>query len=250
MVLTATRGELAERPADTDGGAILVAVAAGKPGALTLEQVHEVMSELSRRRPVFHSEADFQHAFAQLLGKMHQKLAVRLEIPYRSIGSTELNSRTVVDLFCHGPERATVTAIEFKYKTSWWSGAVKGEDVRLLNQSASDLGRKNFVKDIARLESWSDAEGGTAFAILLTNDEGYWSAPKVQRTTNDAAFRIHEGAKVAGELLWANNVHSRNNRTLRGSYPMRWVDYADLSEHGDGQRRRDRLRYVVAAIDG
>ena len=227
-----------------------MAAAADKPGALTLEQVHEVMSELSRRRPVFHSEADFQHAFAQLLAKMHPNLAVRLEIPYRSIGSTEPDSRTVVDLYCHDLKRGAATTIEFKYKTHRWTGTIEGEDVRLLYQSAADVGRREFVKDIARLERWSDAEGGTAFAIFLTNEEGYWSAPTGQRTTNDAAFRIHEGAELAGELLWANNVHSRNNRTLRGSFPMRWVDYSDLSEHGDGQRKGNRLRYVVAAIDG
>ena len=26
--------------------------------------VHDIMAKLSRQRPVFHSEADFQHAFA------------------------------------------------------------------------------------------------------------------------------------------------------------------------------------------
>lgn len=226
-----------------------MAVEPHKPGALSLEHVHEVMSELSRQRPVFHSEADFQHAFAQLLLKRHPSLNVRLEIPYRSIGSTEPDSRTVVDLYCSDYERGAVTAIEFKYKTRRWSGAVRDEDVRLLYQSAADLGRKNFVKDIDRLERWSDAVGGTAFAILLTNEDGYWSAPRGPRTTNDAAFRIHEGAELTGELLWANNVNSRNNRTLKGRFPMRWVDYSDLSEYGEGQRKGNQLRYVIAKVD-
>ncbi len=227
-----------------------MAAAPSKPGALTLDQVHEAMSELSRQRPVFHSEADFQHAFAQLLEKMHPNLSVRLEIPYRSIGSTEPDSRTVVDLYCHDRGRGASTAIEFKYKTRRWSGIVDGENIQLLYQSAEDLGRKHFVNDITRLERWFDAEGGTAFAILLTNEGGYWSAPKGLRIPNDAAFRIHEGVELAGELMWANNATSKSNRTLGGKFPMRWVDYSDLNEYGDGQPRGSQLRYVIAAIGG
>lgn len=224
--------------------------AAAKPGALTLEQVREVMSELSERRPVFHSEADFQHAFAQLLVTTHPRLNVRLEIPYRAIGSAEPDSRTVVDLYCRDPERGASSAIEFKYRTRRWRGAIEDENVRLLHHSAANLGRRNFVKDIARLERWRGADGGTAFAILLTNEDGYWETPKGKRITNDAAFRVHEGVELTGELLWANNVSSTNSRTLKGKYSMRWTDYSDLSEYADGQLKGNQLRYVVAAIEG
>lgn len=248
MVLTATRGEHAERQADTNGGAILMAATQNKPGALTLDQVHEVMSQLSRQRPAFHSEADFQHAFAHLLEKMHPSLNVRLEIPYRVIGSSDLDPRTVVDLFCSDPDGGGVTAIEFKYRTRRWSGSVEGEDVQLLHHSAADLGRLYFVHDISRLERWSQTDGGTAFVIFLTNEEAYWSGPRRRRPTNDAAFRIHEGVELAGELRWANNSYPANTRTLRGRFPMQWSEYSDLSGYEGGQARGNKLRYVVAAV--
>ncbi|MDN5896163.1 MAG: hypothetical protein L0H93_19335, partial [Nocardioides sp.] len=249
MVLTATRGELSERRTDTNGGAILMAAAPDKPGALTLEQVCEVMSELSRQRPVFHSEADFQHAFAQLLEKMYSSLNVRLEIPYRVIGSSDLDPRTVVDLFCTDSDGGGVTAIEFKYRTRRWSGSVGGEDVQLLHHSAADLGRLYFVHDISRLERWSQTDGGTAFVIFLTNEEAYWAAPTRRLPTNDAAFRIHEGVELAGELRWANNSYPANTRTLRGRFPMRWSEYSDLCGYGGGQAPGSRMRYVVAVVD-
>lgn len=227
-----------------------MAAASSKPGALTLDQVHEVMSELSRQRPAFHSEADFQHAFAQLLEKLHPNLSVRLEIPYRVIGSSDLDPRAVVDLFCKDPDGGGVTAIEFKYRTRRWSGSVEAEEIQLLHHSAADLGRLYFVHDISRLERWSQTDGGTAFVIFLTNEDSYWSSPRRRRATNDAAFRIHEGAELTGELQWANNSYPANTRTLRGRYLMGWNEYSDLSEYGDGQRKGDQLRYVVAAIDG
>lgn len=250
MALTATRGEAAERQADTNGGPILMATAPSKPGALALDQVHDMMSELSRQRPAFHSEADFQHAFAQLLEKMHPNLEVRLEIPYRVIGTSDLDPRTVVDLFCKDPDGGGVTAIEFKYRTRRWSGSVGGEDIQLLHHSAADLGRLYFVHDISRLERWSQTDGGTAFVIFLTNEDAYWSGPRRRRPTNDAAFRIHEGVELSGELQWANNSYPANNRTLRGRFPMKWNEYSDLSEQADGQLRGNQMRYVVAAIDG
>ncbi|MFC7375150.1 hypothetical protein ACFQRD_07715 [Brachybacterium sp. GCM10030268] len=250
MVLTATRGELAERQAHTEGGAIVMAAVPSKPGALTLDQVHEVMSELSHRRLVFHSEADFQHAFAQLLERLYPNLNVRLEIPYRSIGAAEPDSRIVVDLFCSDPDTGGVTAIEFKYKKRSWSGAVGGEQVRLLPGAANDLGRLYFVHDISRLERWTELNGGTAFVILLTNDHLYWEPPGGGKPPNDAAFRVHEGVTLAGELRWTNYEYPANTRSLRGRFPMQWRQYSDLSEYGDGQRKGNQLRYVVAAIDG
>lgn len=226
-----------------------MAAAPDKPGALTLEQVREVMSELSRQRPAFHSEADFQHAFAQLLEKKYPSLNVRLEIPYRVIGSSDLDPRTVVDLFCSDSDGDGVTAIEFKYRTRRWSGSVDGEDFQLLHHSAADLGRRYFVNDISRLERWFQTDGGTAFVIFLTNDEAYWSAPSGRRPTNDAAFRIHEGVELAGELRWANNMYPGNTRTLRGRFPMQWSEYSDLSERGGVQASGNKMRYVVAAVD-
>lgn len=41
--------------------------------------VHPLMSQLAGTRPIFHSEADFQHALAWEIQNQHPQAAVRLE---------------------------------------------------------------------------------------------------------------------------------------------------------------------------
>ena len=48
---------------------------------VSVVEIGEILSALAEQRPVFHSEADFQHAFAW---EIHQQLpmaSVRLELP-------------------------------------------------------------------------------------------------------------------------------------------------------------------------
>ena len=47
------------------------------------------------------------------------------------------------------------------------------------------------------------------YAVLLTNDPSYWNVPAA-RDTVDAAFRIHEGRDISGELAWAARGRSGN----------------------------------------
>lgn len=218
-------------------------------GALTVEQVHEVMSALSGERPVFHSEADFQHSFAQMLERLHPGLEVRLEIPYRAIGSEDPCSRTALDLRCRDRVRGSVTAIEFKYRTRMWQGEIKDEKFQLRDHSATDLGRQEFVHDLARLDVWARTAGGTAFVILLTNEDSYRRVPRSLGMTQDRAFRIHEGVTLSGELRWASSADSPHNRTLHGTSTVVWKDYADITEYGLDQSQGNTLSYAVASVD-
>ena len=92
-------------------------------GVLRLE---DVMSALQATRPVFHSEADLQHAFGQVAHDLNAKLRVRLEVPMRpdgAIPATEPRLRTsYLDLLCFTAQGTT--AIEFKYFTRAWKGEV------------------------------------------------------------------------------------------------------------------------------
>lgn len=75
------------------------------------------------RTSCFHSEHDFQHAFAQVVHDLDQSLELRLEVPQ--------GDREHLDLRCFGPKGRT--AIEFKYFTSPWLGIDPntGEEFRL-----------------------------------------------------------------------------------------------------------------------
>ena len=68
------------------------------------------MEQLSRERPVFHSEADFQHALAWRLHQMWPEAKVRLEFR-----AAQVNRRCYLDIWAE--VEAQSVAIELKYKT-------------------------------------------------------------------------------------------------------------------------------------
>ena len=43
--------------------------------------IHQVMADLANRRPVFHSEADFQHELALEIRRVWVDCPIRLEFP-------------------------------------------------------------------------------------------------------------------------------------------------------------------------
>jgi hypothetical protein len=200
--------------------------------------VSTVMEKLSAVRPVFHSEADFQHAFAWVLREIEPSLQIRLEV--------RQDTRKYVDLLCFGPQGRT--AVEFKYFTRTWVGTdpATGESFHLRNHEATDLGRQGFVFDIARLEKFCAAgRASNGFAIMLSNDQRLWQPAATAKVTRDLAFRIHEGRTLSGLLRWGTegSYHAGSERNLSGSYPITWRDYSSL----DG--KNGQLRWLAAAVE-
>ncbi|WP_204032242.1 hypothetical protein [Micromonospora qiuiae] len=188
-----------------------------------------VMNELSAVRPVFHSEADFQHAFAWALHTLAPSVSVRLEVPQ--------GGREYLDLLCLGADGRR-TAVEFKYFTRRWDGAdpSTNEPFHLRTHEATDLARQGFVFDIARLERFCLAnETMNGLALILSNDRRLWSPAVTARRTRDQEFRIHEGRTLTGILRWGTegSWFAANERQLAGSYPLAWQEYSQLDgDHG------------------
>lgn len=190
--------------------------------------IHEAMSRLAASRPIFHSEADFQHALAWDLHARLPDMAVRLELPVHVPGKI-----LHLDLWLAGPTGSV--AIELKYKTRGLALSAGGEPFFLKDQSAQDLGRYDFLKDVQRIEQIISSHPGTqGWAILLTNDSSYWKTPNGKATT-DSAFRIHDGHSIAGTLRWASHAAPGTTRgreapiALSRTYLSHWNDYATVS---------------------
>lgn len=200
-------------------------------GAVSLAHV---MTALSRQRPIFHSEADFQFSFAQAVAAMAPQMQCRLERPMlnSATGRTEY-----LDLLCAGDDGET--AIEFKYFTRTWKGVVGGEAFDLRAHAATDLLRLHFVHDIARLERFGSANSG--LAVLLTNESGLWT--ESARKSRDREFHLHEGRQMSGALLWAEGAYPPNTRELRGTYALSWQDYSSLDDQRGG-----RFRYLAVEV--
>lgn len=89
----------------------------------------EVMRQLAEKRPIFHNEADFQHALAWELHERYPTLSVRLE--YRP---PHVSKRMNTDICLDGGYEQIV--IELKYKTRRLKTETNGELFDLLDQSA------------------------------------------------------------------------------------------------------------------
>lgn len=204
-----------------------------------------VMSALARDRPVFHSEADFQHAFARVLWDLAPNVQSRLEVRQAPSDDAQRERREYVDLVCRSP--LGTTAIEFKYFTRAWTGNAGDPPERfdLRAHGAEDLARLHFVSDIVRLERFCPALDANGIAVLLTNEPRLWEAQTGgARPPTDLDFRLHGRRVLSGTLRWAEGAFPANARTLRGNYELSWRDYSRV---GDG---RATFRWLAVEVGG
>jgi hypothetical protein len=183
-----------------------------------------LLAQLAQRRPIFHSEADFQHALAWLIHVQHPTAQIRLETrPERGIR---------LDILVRLDDDSV--AIELKYLVARFEGTVAGERFDLPNQGAHDISRHDAVKDIARVERFvADGVVRSGWAVVLTNDSSYWR-PGTKAEPIDAMFRIFEGRTLTGTLEWGQMAGAGTTRkrdvplALTGSYGCAWRDYSTI----------------------
>ncbi|MBA3869881.1 MAG: hypothetical protein H0X30_12110 [Anaerolineae bacterium] len=190
--------------------------------------VTDFMKELATKRPIFHSEADFQHAFAWQFREWYPTANIRLEYP------VHVDSKWIyADIWISLPE--VNLAIELKYKTVRQETYFNNEPFHLKNHGAQDLGRYDFLKDVTRLEYFKKLNGVEGYAILLTNDYQYWGAAR--RETVDKNFRLHENRNLTGELSWygtpsLGTIRKREDMLpISGNYYCNWQAYSKLDGH-------------------
>ncbi|MFT3864074.1 MAG: hypothetical protein QM729_07370 [Solirubrobacterales bacterium] len=101
------------------------------------------LQALAKKRPIFHSEADLQHALAWELQLADPDMAVRLE------KRVALRPNIVIDLLLETADARL--GVELKYLRRAMSATIEGEEFVLVD-GADDHGRYFAIADIARLE--------------------------------------------------------------------------------------------------
>lgn len=200
-----------------------------------------ILERLADTRPIFHSEADFQHALAWQIQLNNPAARVRLETrPQRGI-----HLDVLVQLL---DERV---AIELKYLVARFEGIVGGEVFDLPNQGAHDIFRHDVVKDVVRVERLLAAGlADSGWVIALSNDSSYWR-PGSKADPIDAMFRVHEGKSLGGVLEWSSSAGKGTIRgrdqplALQNVYTCGWRDYASVTS---ATGRRVPLRHLAFAI--
>ena len=184
---------------------------------------------------MFHSEADFQFAFAWESKRLHPRFDVRLE------NHPEPSVR--LDLQLTDSSTGTGIAIELKYISRRWTGTDRGEHFALKNHGAQDLRSYDVVKDVERVERFVGARPGwTGNVIALTNESSYWRSPNHGRATNADAFRLYEGTVLQGEQNWGpktgGTARGRESPLkLRAQYACAWMDYSRIDDSTAGAFR-------------
>jgi hypothetical protein len=209
-------------------------------GIKAAPNLHRILRTLAKKRPIFHSEKDFQHALAWKIQAADPTTSIRLELPVT--GNAD-RGRIHLDLLVES--RRQRCAIELKYKTAKMKAEVHNELFSLSNQGAQDFGRYDFLKDVTRLERYvASTRNSIGYAILLTNDQCYWS--EVGPTLAGAEFSIHHTREIPSdlEMRWAAHtgfVGGREEPILLGScYVCSWADYSTVAGR--------RFRYLLLKV--
>ncbi len=176
--------------------------------------INSLMADLSSHRQIFHSEADFQHALAWRIHETVPECRVRLEYPF-----FDEERRKYLDIWI--PDRGI--AIELKYHTRKLELAWDGESFALRDQAAQDILRYDSLKDIQRLERLiSERDACKAgFAVLLTNNPLLWDAARSLPGNIDAAFHLHEGHRIQGELAWSGRAGAGTTKNRESPIPLK-----------------------------
>lgn len=188
--------------------------------------VEWILNQLSIRRPVFHSEADFQFSFAWEIKKAYPEFDIRLEYPI---------STNHLDIFASNPEQAVLFELKYKHRPS--SFIINGEEFNLCKNQPT-YANYDFIKDIKRLEEFSQIikekhNTVKSYALLLTNDKNFWKQLG-NRIVLDSEFKIYEGRILNGELNWTRNSTNENIMRrlpiyLNGTYKCVWKEYSKIS---------------------
>lgn len=208
-----------------------------------MTDITRVLAALASKRPIFHSEADFQHALAWEIHERWPPCSIRLERK-----PPHLDNRIYLDIWAE--DSHAIFTMELKYKTRRLRVEVGGETFDLLDQVAQDVGRYDFLRDIERLEQVVSGRNDImGFAIFLTNDSAYWKPPRDDQTV-DASFRIHQGRVVTGELRWGSGASAGTMRgredpiVIHGVYSLDWRDYSEPTDLPYG-----RFRYLLVKVE-
>lgn len=213
---------------------------------MSIINIKEIMKNLSTKRPIFHSELDFQISLAwEIKEKYSGKLEIRLERPV----PVDVNQRIYPDIFIF-KNKENLDLFELKYKKARLRTVINREEYNLSNDGAINFSRYDFINDVVRVETFKEIfkdqfEEINGYAILLTNEPQYWQIPgETHDITLDEEFRIHEGRTLFNRLSWKEGSNSKvgmkgkeNPLILKENYYLIWQDFYEISDVSKGTFR-------------
>lgn len=209
------------------------------PAECLAELLATALRTLAVRRPVFHSEADFQLALAWGIQTQHPDATIRLELRVLDRPRINLDVLVVID--------GLRFALELKYLRAPLETTIDGETFVLV-AGAPDLDRYDTIKDVVRLDQLLAAglvDAGAA--VVLSDPPTFWQPTTTGRATGYDEFRIHEGSTLAGTMDWGPSAGPGTRRgrecphSLTHTYRPSWQPYSRVA----ASRNREFRSLVV-----
>jgi len=190
---------------------------------LNLEAIKDIMKKLAEKRPIFHSEADFQHELAIIIKDYFNNAKIRLEKPYiLSCGKNMKKIKLDMEIRINDKKYA----IELKYKTKSFEYELDDDKFNLTNQAAQNDGSYLFAKDTIRIQKLIKQHNfNNGFAIFLTNDKGYYG-------------NLHKNNEYSHSKKDNDNIEIAEYKNK-----FEWVEYKDFNE---GQKNAI-FKYLILA---
>jgi hypothetical protein len=194
------------------------------------EAIDQWMTTLSRRRPVFHSEFDFQFALSDVMAQAGVG-RIRLErtVQLRS------DRRLAVDIMgCFNQEPI---ALELKYPKKRFVGTVSSggydESFNLPSSDAFDLDAHAVWKDASRIEGLIAVDIVKAGAVITLSNYDFWDQRKHKHGTQAYDFRLWQDREVEAATVlsfpesakWLTPAYSPVQ--LRYPYRCDWRHYSE-----------------------
>ena len=216
-----------------------------RSGALTDKSgmpfdLDRLMHGLSQARPILHSREDFRHSLVAHIRKVLPDYQVQLRFPISVQGKNHY-----FDIWIETEK----LGIELIYTTRGLDLSWGNERYVLREHGGQPPRRYEFLRAVQRIEeaiTYGPVRMG--YAILLTNQPHYWNPPSRQDVI-DAAFRLHDGRQVTGELMWSEHAGEgtisgkEDPINLLGSYSLHWQDYSTL-----GRDNNQQFRYLAVEV--
>ena len=242
---------------------------------LLIRVQQDINDILVSQKRFFFNEKDLQVCLAQELTKRQWTVHTEYHVPVTdgSVCGSDIrypwNEKTMyVDLVVE--ENNLFVPVELKYKTCSIATNAKvhrfGEEIEtggiIKNQSAQDIGRYAFWKDVKRLEllnrRFMNVVGG--IAVFVTNDRTYTNLPKSNKTplVGYYDFRMYAPTEkdnvICGRLSWREHGElttklvpaALRNFSLDGKYVIpQWEEYTSSPDRDFGQNKMYYITLVV-----
>lgn len=197
--------------------------------------IFNVMKALSDKRPIFHSEADFQFSLGWELKILNNDFEIIMERPFQFKDKSKKHPKIELDLLIKDGSKKY--GVELKYVTKELKTEINKEKFELKDHMATNLRRYDFYKDISRLESLKiKKEIDKGYVIFLTNVDSY------QNSTTGMAEKFnfaHECKISQGKYDWSDKSltekshrkHRKEEIELNQEYDCRWHEYFTIDNH-------------------